>query len=76
MESGVGQRGKAPTMQIDRQFVLDELQKQGKSEHAQKALNELPAKIDHEQHAALLMKFGIDPGQLAEKAAKAGIAKL
>ena len=56
--------------------MLDELQKQGKSEHVQKALDELPAKIDHEQHAALLMNFGIDPGQLAEKAAKAGIAGL
>jgi hypothetical protein len=63
-------------MQIDRTFVLEELKKQGKSQHVQTALNELPAKIDHEQHAALLMKFGIDPGQLAEKAAKAGIAKL
>jgi hypothetical protein len=64
------------TVKIDRQMVLDELQKQGKSEHVQKALDELPAKIDHEKHAALLMKFGIDPGQLAEKAAKAGIARL
>jgi hypothetical protein len=63
-------------VQIDRQMVIDELQKQGKSEQVQKALNELPTKIDHEQHAALLMKFGIDPGQLAEKAAKAGIARL
>jgi hypothetical protein len=64
------------TVQIDRQMVIDELQKQGKSEHVQKALKELPAKIDHEKHAALLMKFGIDPGQLAERAAQAGIAKL
>lgn len=63
-------------MQIDRQMVIDELQKQGKSEHVQKALDQLPAKIDHEQHAALLMKFGIDPGQMAEKAAQAGIARL
>jgi hypothetical protein len=42
----------------------------------QKALDELPAKVDHEQHAALLQKLGIDPGQLAEKAAKEGLAKL
>lgn len=63
-------------MQLDRRFVLDELKKQGKSDQVEKALNELPAKIDHERHAALLLKFGIDPGQLAEKAAKAEIAKL
>jgi hypothetical protein len=63
-------------VQIDRQLVVEELRKQGKSDQVQKLVNELPAKIDHEQHAAVLMKFGIDPGQLAEKAAKAGIAKL
>ncbi|MDX6413559.1 MAG: hypothetical protein QOH23_969 [Gaiellaceae bacterium] len=63
-------------MKLDKQFVIDELKKQGESEKAQKALNELPAKIDHERHAALLLKFGIDPGQLAEKAAKKGLASL
>jgi len=63
-------------MELDKQFVIEELKKQGQSQHLQKALDELPAKIDHEQHAALLEKFGIDPGQLAEKAAKEGIAKL
>ena len=63
-------------MQFDRQFVLDELKKQGQSQRVQAALTELPAKVDHEQHAALLEKFGLDPGQLAEKAAQAGIAKL
>ncbi len=31
---------------------------------------------DHEQHAALLEKFGIDPGKLAEKAAKERLASL
>jgi hypothetical protein len=63
-------------MQFDRQFVIDELKKQGQSQHVQKALDELPEKVDHDRHAALLEKFGIDPGKLAEKAAKEGIAKL
>jgi hypothetical protein len=36
----------------------------------------LPAKVDHEQHAALLEKLGVDPGELAEKAAREGLAKL
>jgi hypothetical protein len=63
-------------MELDKQFVLDELEKQDKSEHVQHALDQLPEKVDHERHAALLEKFGIDPGQLAEKAAKAGLSRL
>jgi hypothetical protein len=63
-------------MQFDKQFVIDELKKQGQSQHVQMALEELPAKVDHEEHAALLQKYGIDPGQLAEKAAKQGLSKL
>ena len=43
---------------------------------AEEALNELPEKIDHEQHAAMLEKFGLDPGKLAEKAAERGSASL
>jgi hypothetical protein len=32
-------------------------------------MEELPAKIDHEQHAEILQqRFGLDPGKLAEKA--------
>ena len=63
-------------MHLDKQFVLDELRKEGESERVQHALDELPEKIDHEQHAALLEKFGLDPGNLAEKAAKRGLASL
>jgi hypothetical protein len=63
-------------MQFDKQFVIDELEKQGKSDRVQHALDELPEKIDHDQHAALLEKLGLDPGRLAEKAAKEGLTKL
>jgi len=49
-------------MKLDKNFVIEELRKQGKNEHVQKALEELPGKIDHEQHAQMLEKFGIDPG--------------
>ena len=63
-------------MQFDKQFVIDELEKQGKSDRVQHALDELPEKIDHNQHAALLEKLGLDPGRLAEKAAKEGLTKL
>jgi hypothetical protein len=56
-------------MQLDKQEIVDLLRKEGKNEHVQKALQELPDKIDHEKHAEMLqLKFGIDPGQLAAKA--------
>ncbi|HEY6962133.1 MAG TPA: hypothetical protein VI408_09625 [Gaiellaceae bacterium] len=54
-------------MEIDRATVIAELEKQGKNEHVQKALQELPEKIDHEKHAQMLERFGIDPGKLVEK---------
>jgi poly-D-alanine transfer protein DltD len=54
-------------MHIDKSTIISELEKQGKNEHVQKALQELPDKIDHEQHAQLLEKYGIDPGKLVEK---------
>lgn len=61
-------------MQLDKQFVVEELQKAGKDQHVQQALQELPDKIDHEQHAALLEKFGLDPGKLATRAIEKGIS--
>jgi hypothetical protein len=63
-------------MQIDKSFIISELEKQGKSEHVQKALQELPEKIDHEQHAQMLEKFGLDPGKLAADAAEKGLSSL
>ena len=63
-------------MHLDKQFVLDELRKEGKSEQVQHAVDELPEKIDHEQHAAILQKLGLDPGKLAAKAAERGISSL
>ena len=63
-------------MHIDKQFVIEELRKAGKDEHVQKALDELPEKIDHNEHAAQLERFGLDPGKLAEKAAERGLGSL
>jgi len=63
-------------MQLDKQFVLDELRKAGQNQHVEQALQELPEKIDHDQHAQLLEKFGLDPGKLAEEAARRGLADL
>ena len=63
-------------MEIDKSTVIAELEKQGKNEHVQKALQELPEKIDHNEHAAQLERFGLDPGKLAEKAAERGLGSL
>ena len=63
-------------MQLDKNFVLDELRKHANDAQVQKAIQELPDKIDHEKHASELKKFGIDPGQLAQKAVEKGIASL
>ena len=60
-------------MHIDKSLIIDELEKQGKSEHVQKALAELPDKVDHEEHAQMLQKYGIDPGKLAADAAQKGL---
>jgi hypothetical protein len=60
-------------MELDKQFILDELRKQGQNEHVQKAIQELPDKIDHERHASLLTKFGIDPGKLVASAIERGV---
>jgi hypothetical protein len=63
-------------MQFDKQFVLDELKKAGQNEQLQKAVQDLPEKIDHDQHAEMLMKLGLDPGKLAAKAVEGGISSL
>ncbi len=63
-------------MHIPTDLIVKELEKQGKSEQVQKIIAELPDKIDHDQHAELLLKHGIDPGKLAQKAAEKGVGSL
>ncbi len=63
-------------MHIDKSFVIEHLQEAGQSEKVQDALDTLPEKIDHEQHAQRLEKLGIDPGELVAKAARRGLASL
>ena len=47
-------------MEIPTHLIEQELAKQGRSAEAQKLLSELPAKIDHEQHAQQLEKIGLN----------------
>jgi hypothetical protein len=60
-------------VKLDKEFVLDHLREAGENEKVQKALEELPDRIDHDEHAAQLQKLGIDPGALAEKAVQRGL---
>lgn len=57
-------------MEIEKQQIIELLRKEGKNEHVQKAIDELPEKVDHERHAQMLEKLGIDPGDLAAKAVR------
>lgn len=54
-------------MEISTHLIEQELEKAGRGAEAQKLIAELPAKIDHEQHAQELQKLGLDPGKLVEQ---------
>jgi hypothetical protein len=49
---------------IDKDTVLQFLRSQGQDQHADQAAQELPDQVDTDQHAGLLGKFGINPGDL------------
>ena len=53
-------------MNIDKDQVLQLLRSQGKDDQAGQASGELPDQVDtsNPQHAGLLSKYGIDPGNL------------
>lgn len=54
-------------MQIDKDTVINFLKEQGHHDKAQQASDQLPDKVDTDQHADLLSKFGIDPTALLGK---------
>jgi hypothetical protein len=54
-------------VQIPKDQILDLLRKRGESDKAQQADKELPDQVDPEQHADLLGRLGIDPGDLLGK---------
>ena len=51
-------------MEFDKATIVNLLRSRGDNDQADQAAQELPDKVDHEQHAGLLDKFGIDPQQL------------
>jgi hypothetical protein len=54
-------------MEIPKDKILDMLHQEGKSDEATEADKELPDKVDPEQHAGLLEKFGIRPQDVLSK---------
>jgi hypothetical protein len=51
-------------MRIPKEQILSMIESRMGSGPAQAAADELPEQVDHEQHAGLLSKFGIDPQEL------------
>ena len=63
-------------MNIDKDQILQLLHSQGKGDQASQASSELPGQIDTDnaQHAGMLAKYGIDPGNIGDKLG--GIGKI
>jgi hypothetical protein len=51
-------------MQIPKEQILELLRSRGEDQKAGQADSELPDQVDTEQHAGILQKLGIDPGDL------------
>jgi hypothetical protein len=54
-------------VELDKNQILDFLREQGKSDQASQAEQELPDRVDTDQHANLLQRFGINPQELLQK---------
>ncbi len=60
-------------MQFDKSQILDLLKSQGENGKAQQADEQLPEKVDTDQHAGLLEKLGLSPQDLISKLAGGGL---
>ena len=54
-------------MDIPKDKIVAMLKDRGEDDKAAQAEQELPDTVDHEQHADLLQKYGIDPKELLGK---------
>ncbi len=61
-------------MQIDKDAILKLLRSRGEQEKADQAEQELPDKVDPDQHAGLLERLGVNPKELLGKLG--GLGKL
>lgn len=63
-------------MQFDKSQILDLLRSQGDQAKAQQAEQELPDKVDTDQHSGLLEKLGLNPTDLVSKLGGGGLGSL
>jgi hypothetical protein len=54
-------------MQLGKNTILDLLRQRGDHQSADQADQELPDRVDTDQHADLLERFGLDPTELASR---------
>jgi len=54
-------------VEIDKQQIIQMLRDQGDHDKAQQAEQQLPDKVDHEQHKDMLEQFGVNPQELLSK---------
>jgi len=59
-------------VQIDKAMIIDLIKQQAGGGQADQAEQELPDKVDPQQDAGLLQKFGVDPQDLIAKFAGGG----
>ena len=53
-------------MQFDKDAVVNLIRQQAGSQQADQAAQQLPNKVDPEQHSDLLSKFGVSPQELVK----------
>jgi hypothetical protein len=56
-------------MKVRRSEIVEQLQKLGRSEDADRAERELPERVDAREHADQLRRYGLDPERLRTPAA-------
>lgn len=54
-------------MQIDKDTIVSFLREQGDQQKADRARQELPETVDHEQDSGLLQQLGVDPSALISR---------
>jgi hypothetical protein len=51
-------------MEIDKQQIISMLRERGEHDKANEAEQQLPDKVDHEEHGGMLGQLGVDPQEL------------
>jgi hypothetical protein len=57
-------------MQIDKSMIIDFLKQHGQHDQAEQASQDLPDRVDTNEHHGLLQKFGVDVSGLIAHATK------